>query len=227
MYVEGIFVYTCLIALRISLCSFFLRITIIQWQRRCLYVVAIVTTTINTLNLFRVNIFYCYPVANYWNVDPDFDGGTCLTAYAENSLLCAQYAISVAADLTTSFLPLLLLKDSRLDKRLKFITCSLLSLGIIASGASIAAIVLTTSYNDGSDYYYTSVPIFLAQVAEPFLGITASSFATYRPLLRSLSTTLHESISERKGPNRKHGLDIVEGDKNSGTSGTSGQFSSI
>jgi hypothetical protein len=188
MYANGIFFSLCIISLRLSVCALFLRITPVPWQRGILYSVAIITTIINTTNLFVENIFCCTPVPYYWNEYLYPDSGSCLSNTLNQNFLYAQYSISIAADWVTSLLPLLVLKNLTMDKKTKFLTCCLLGMGIFASGAGIAAIVVTPTANDSDDYAYSSYPIYVTQIVEPFVGTLAISFATYRPLFKSLGS---------------------------------------
>ncbi|RDW74238.1 hypothetical protein BP5796_07680 [Coleophoma crateriformis] len=185
MYAEGIFFCLCLIAMRLSLCWLFLRFTSAPWQRAMLYGVAIISIIVNLVNLFRLNVFYCFPVSYYWDEYLYDDGYTCVSSSTESTLLYMQYAISIAADWVTSLLPLVLLKDSLMNKRLKFLTCCLLGIGIFASGAGIAALILTPTADDQGDYTYTAYGMFLAQVTEPFIALLAASFGTYYPLFKA------------------------------------------
>jgi len=201
MYIGGIFTYTCIIALRLSLCLLFLRITTVLWQRWSLYGVAIVTTFINSINLFRLNIFYCYPVQYYWEESLDYPASACVSATTEDRLFYAQYSISIAADWATSFLPLFILKNSKMSTKAKVLTCCLLGLGIFASGASFAVVILSKAHDTSIDYFYNSYPIFVSQMSEPFIGMIAASLATYRPLLRSVGTLIGSSHSARESHN--------------------------
>lgn len=73
-------------------------------------------------------------------------------------------------------------------------TYGLLGMGIFASAAGIGAVVINPTAADTGDYTYTAFGLFVTQGLEPFIGLLAASFATYRPLFRSLG----ESIAKRR-----------------------------
>ena len=106
-----------------------------------------------------------------------------------------QYATAIAADWITSFLPVFILRAWTNDKRAKRVTYGLLGMGVLASGASIAAIVLNPMAANNADYTFNAYNIFVAQKSEPFIGILAASFATYRPLFRWLTPGTEEIAS--------------------------------
>ncbi|RDW63428.1 hypothetical protein BP6252_10973 [Coleophoma cylindrospora] len=189
MFAQGIPFYLCLIALRLSFCSLFLRITSVPWQRKIIYGVAIVTTITNVVILFRLNIFYCSPISLYWDEYTNPEEGSCISSNTTFILVYLQYSISIIADWVTSLLPLFLLRGSLMDKRVKFMTCGVLGTGILASAAGIASIVLTPETANGDDYTYTAYGIFVAQTVEPFIGIIAASVSTYLPLFKHLLGT--------------------------------------
>ncbi|RDW77837.1 hypothetical protein BP6252_05890 [Coleophoma cylindrospora] len=191
MYIDGILCYLCIIALRFSLCWLFLRFTQVLWQRRVLYSVAIISTIINVFNLFRMNMFYCVPIPYYWEAYAYNNSitGVCVSPAAMSIALYIQYGISVVADWVTCLLPLLLVKDSLMDTKVKILTWCLLGMGIFASGAGIATIIFAPTYMDVDDFTHTAYGLFVAQTTEPFIGILAASFSTYYPLFKSLWAT--------------------------------------
>lgn len=70
------------------------------------------------------------------------------------------------------------------------VTYGLLGMGIFASAAAVAMIVINPSAADTGNYTYTAYGVFLAQGLEPFIGLLAASFSTYRPLFRSLGEVI-------------------------------------
>lgn len=173
-----------------------LRITQIRWQRRTIYGVAIITTIFNLIVLIRVNILYCNPISYYWS--PNIVYGTCLSDSTLHKVLYTQYSIATVADWVTSLLPIFILRDWKTDQRAKMVTYGLLGMGILASGASIACIVLNPVATNSGDYTYTAYKIYMAQLTEPWLGILAAWFATYRPLFRWIKTTTKRHTGTNK-----------------------------
>ncbi|RDW61680.1 hypothetical protein BP5796_11572 [Coleophoma crateriformis] len=139
-----------------------------------------------------MNIFYCVPIPYYWDAYAynNSTTGVCVSPATMMTALYVQYGISVVADWVTCLLPLILLKDSLMDTKLKILTWCLLGMGIFASGAGIATIIFAPTYTDVDDFTHTAYGLFVAQTTEPFIGMLAASFSTYYPLFKSLRTTL-------------------------------------
>lgn len=97
-------------------------------------------------------------------------------------------------------------------------------MGIFASGVAIAMIVVNPTAADTGDYTYTAYAVFVCQGLEPFVGMLAASFSTYRPLFRSIGevvsrkrqggSTTGSSSSSTKVTNKigKHNLSVAEVD---------------
>ena len=88
-----------------------------------------------------------------------------------------------------------------MSKKTKALTCCLLGLGIFASAASFAVVILSKAHDTSIDYFYNSYPIFVSQMSEPFIGMIAASFATYRPLFRILGSLIGSSHITRESDN--------------------------
>ena len=185
-----------IIALRLSVCMLFLRITQVPWQRQTIYGIAIVTTIVNLVILLRFNILYCSPVSYYWDSSV-IESGTCVSPPTLRIVLYIQYSTATLADWATSFLPIFILKDWTADVSAKRAIYALLGMGTLASGASIAAIILNPTASDTGDYTFSAYKIFIAQITEPFIGILAASFATYRPLFQWQRKSLRKSPGEK------------------------------
>ncbi|EHK21683.1 uncharacterized protein TRIVIDRAFT_112017, partial [Trichoderma virens Gv29-8] len=127
-----------------------------------------------------VAIFQCKPVSAAWGEPGDCTSG-------QTVILNVSYFVSAAnifTDFSTSLVPIFLLRHVQIPKKLKIITMGILSLGVLASVATIIRISYTWAYTATSERYYTIAKIVMLTVLECDLGIIAGSMPMLRHLLR-------------------------------------------
>lgn len=98
-----------------------------------------------------VAIFQCKPVAAAWGEPGDCTSG-------QTVILRVSYFVSVAnifTDFSTAMVPMFLLRRLQMPKRTKIITMGVLSLGVIASVATIIRITYTWAYTAPSGRFCT------------------------------------------------------------------------
>ncbi|KAL7940799.1 GPCR, PTH11-type [Trichoderma barbatum] len=133
-----------------------------------------------------VAIFQCKPVSAAWGEPGDCTSG-------QTVILNVSYFVSAAnifTDFSTSIVPIFLLRHVQLPKKLKIITIGILSLGVLASVATIIRISYTWAYTATSERYYTIAKIVMLTVLECDLGIIAGSMPMLRHLLRIIAPSL-------------------------------------
>jgi hypothetical protein len=189
MFSNGILLILTLIPLRLSICWFFLRITFARWQRYTVYCIAAICMIVQIMNVFWTTIFYCNPIRMYW--DTTITYGSCVSNHTLSTLYYLQYSTDTVSDWTLSILPMYFIIKANMNIRVKVITLCLTSIGIVASISSILCIVFTPQVVNTEDYVYTSYHFFAIQPIEPFVGILATSYATFRPLFRRLLEVYH------------------------------------
>ncbi|ETR97637.1 integral membrane protein [Trichoderma reesei RUT C-30] len=133
-----------------------------------------------------VAIFQCKPVAAAWG-----EPGDCLSG--QRVILNVSYFVSAAnifTDFSTALVPIFLLRHVQMPRKLKLITMGILSLGVLASVATIIRISYTWAYTAPSERYYTIAKIVMLTVLECDLGIIAGSMPMLRHLLRLIAPSL-------------------------------------
>ncbi|KAI9649884.1 hypothetical protein NHQ30_002467 [Ciborinia camelliae] len=130
-----------------------------------------------------INGIKCRPLKAVW--DP-LTTGKCLDPRLITNFAYAISAETIFFDWLFALLPIPMLWGIKMSPQLKFTVIIILSLGIIASSATIQYTLLFPTLTNLSPPTKVSIaPVFLWSSIEMSLGITASSIATLRPLLRS------------------------------------------
>ncbi|RFU82157.1 gpcr, pth11-type [Trichoderma arundinaceum] len=149
-----------------------------------------------------VAIFQCKPVAAAWGEPGDCTSG-------QTVILNVSYFVSVAnifTDVSTALVPMFLLRHVQLPRKAKYSTVGILSLGVLASVATIIRISYTWAYTATVDRYYTIGKIVMLTVLECDLGIIAGSMPMLRQLLRSISPSF---ASGGATPNQSNDVNLV------------------
>ncbi|KAL7807879.1 GPCR, PTH11-type, partial [Trichoderma aethiopicum] len=149
-----------------------------------------------------VAIFQCKPVAAAWGEPGDCTSG-------QTVILNVSYFVSAAnifTDFSTALVPIFLLRNLQMPRKLKLITMGILSLGVLASVATIIRISYTWAYTAPTERYYTIAKIVMLTVLECDLGIIAGSM----PMLRHLLRLIAPSLADTDGtPERSRDVNLV------------------
>lgn len=98
-----------------------------------------------------VAIFQCKPVAAAWG-----EPGDC--ASGQTVILNVSYFVSAAnifTDISTTLVPIFLLRHLQMPKKMKLLTMGILSLGVVASVATTIRITYTWAYTAPSERFCT------------------------------------------------------------------------
>lgn len=142
-----VFFLSGLVFIKVSICLTLLRIAVIKWHRTTLWVL-IVITVVSTIFVDFYILLQCRPIAATWGEVP----GTCLSSTITVSITFIISAFNLVTDITTALLPFLMLKDVQMTKQQKTAIISILSLGVLASIATIARLPFAEAYFATSDY---------------------------------------------------------------------------
>ncbi|KPM41917.1 hypothetical protein AK830_g4675 [Neonectria ditissima] len=149
-----------------------------------------------------VAIFQCKPVAAAWGEPGDCTSG-------QSVILNVSYFVSAAnifTDISTTLVPILLLRHLQMPKKMKLLTMGILSLGAFASVATTIRITYTWAYTAPSSRFYNIGKIVLLTVLECDLGIIAGSMPMLRRLVRNLVPSYGASD---KTPGRSGDINLV------------------
>ncbi|RAL65726.1 hypothetical protein DID88_005394 [Monilinia fructigena] len=178
---EFIYIF-CTAVIKTSVGLLLLRITSVKPFYKYLVWYSIAIIWVWALMTFMIVCLQCRPLEAVWN---PLVQGKCL----ETSLITAfAYAISVETiffDWFFALLPIPMLWNIKMTTQLKISVMAILSVGIVASSATIVRLKYLVAFENLTDPLYSISPVFLWSSIELSLGITAASVATLRPLLRS------------------------------------------
>ncbi|KAH9904261.1 hypothetical protein F4778DRAFT_731815 [Xylariomycetidae sp. FL2044] len=175
-----IFYAITMIASKISIGIFLLRLTVKQLHRLIIYVVVLLTVVAG-LVFFFVTIFQCSPVSFFWTKTGGDTNGSCLDAGIIAALTYLYSAISVICDFTFAILPIFMIWGLQMDRKTKIALIPILSMACVASAAVVVRFAYIERFKD-PDFLWATLDIAIWSTTEQGLAITAGSLATIRPL---------------------------------------------
>ncbi|KAF9695655.1 hypothetical protein EKO04_006476 [Ascochyta lentis] len=184
--------------LKISLGLFFLRVLTKRWQKLIFHTILGVSAVYGLLYVF-ITIFVCGDPAKL--ADTLLGSKKCLPAAF---ILTAGYLygiINVIADWTFVLIPIVVLVDSKIDRRSKISVSIVMTLGAVGSVSSILRMVYLEGLlfsRGGGGLSSNAVKATIWATAEPGTGIIAASIAILRPLFRKIATDTQERVSSYK-----------------------------
>ncbi|RAL62929.1 hypothetical protein DID88_004770 [Monilinia fructigena] len=184
--------------LKLSIAVFLLRLSSIRLHR---YIIlgTLVMCEIGGVFYFLVFIFQCQPSNYFWT---KYTGGTgkCIDANVPVDAGYAYSAITCATDWILSLIPIWVVWNLQMTPRDKISVAIILSLGAVASTATIVRIPYLHDLSNIEDFLFATVDVAIWSTTETGIGITACSVATLRPLFRSFFARSKLFGSSSKGP---------------------------
>lgn len=173
--------------IKASIAIFLLRICVHKVHRIIIWVVTIITE-VYSLFFFLLFVLQCRPTSYFWlralEQPGDEPKGHCLDASVVANAFYGYSAISCLTDWTYSILPMFLVYNLQMDKKVKISVVLILAAGAIASSATIVRFPYLHTLTDIGDFLYSTSDVAIWSTVETGLGITAAAIATLRPLLR-------------------------------------------
>ncbi|TDZ16460.1 hypothetical protein Cob_v010796 [Colletotrichum orbiculare MAFF 240422] len=212
MYWWYCYLWYCLsmIASKISIGYFLLRITVRKTDIWIIYTVMMLTVCTGVV-FFFVTLLQCIPVAYFWDKDLG-GGGNCISMDVIIALTYLYSACSVICDFTFAILPMVLIWNLKMDRKTKVALIPVMAMACIASAAVVVRMPFVKDFKN-PDFLYATVDIAIWSTTEQGLAITAGSLATLRPLFRLVGyrlgfTSMGPSVlndSERGAPSAMGG----------------------
>ncbi|KAI1493357.1 hypothetical protein F5X96DRAFT_622182 [Biscogniauxia mediterranea] len=189
-YMEGIksvflwqiFFLSGFVFIKCSICLTLLRIAVIKWHRITFWIL-IVISILSALVVDIYVLIQCRPIERTWGEKP----GTCIPIVVSVAITFVISAFNIITDVTTALLPFLMLKRAQMARRKKLTVIAILSLGVLASIATIARLPFGTAYFATKDYLVGLGDIILWTVVECDLALIAGSLPMLAPLFRGLN----------------------------------------
>ncbi|KAI2630950.1 hypothetical protein GGR54DRAFT_178138 [Hypoxylon sp. NC1633] len=186
--------------LKFTVGVFLLRICLQAWQKAVIYVVLAVCLIYHLFYAF-IAAFQCQPVAYFWYKYTGEISGKC---WSNDLIIGSTYTaagINAIADWVLGLLPIAIVRSLDLSKRTKVMVSCTLGLGSLASTATIVRIPYVWLLTQPGDFMYQFTDMSIWSTVENGLGLTASSIATLRPLVKAVfgEQRLEEEKVEEEG----------------------------
>ncbi|KAF2398528.1 hypothetical protein EJ06DRAFT_113644 [Trichodelitschia bisporula] len=176
--------------LRLAVGIFLLRLALRRPHRHILYALNATNILFNAYYLI-FTIFQCTPIKTYWlRLGSPADQaraahGVC-HAHIGIASTYAQSAVSAVLDWAFAIIPGIIVWDLQLSRRRKIPLVMILSVGAVASAATIIRIPYIHTLSASHDFLWDTVDVIIWSSAEPGLGIAAVSSAALKPLLMQM-----------------------------------------
>jgi hypothetical protein len=181
-----------------------LRLTIIRTHRIIIWTTLAISELYSGF-FFFLFVFQCQPSSYFWT---QYTGGhgTCIDTTITINAVYAYSAITCVTDWTYAILPWLLAWKLQMNQRSKITVSLILSMGAIASTATIIRIPYVHTLGNLEDFLYATTDVAIWSCVETGLGITAACLATLRPLFRSWLANSTLGSTNRRGNGASNGL---------------------
>ncbi|ESZ98168.1 hypothetical protein SBOR_1437 [Sclerotinia borealis F-4128] len=185
-------------ALKLSIAVFLLRLSNIPLHRYII-LTTLVVCEIGGLFYFLVFIFQCQPSNYFWTKYTD-GTGKCIDSNIPVVAGYAYSAITCASDWILSLIPIFVVWNLQMTPRDKMSVAIILSMGAVASTATIIRMPYLRGLSNIADFLFATVDVAIWSTAETGIGITACSVATLRPLFRNFFQRSNLFGGSTKGP---------------------------
>ncbi|KAE9962066.1 hypothetical protein BLS_000887 [Venturia inaequalis] len=170
-----------------------IRLTTQNKYRYPLYTLFVISATVGTVSFF-VALLRCKPVNAAWT-----GKGKCLPQTVIIGFSYGISALNIVIDFSVAIIPMFLLRKVQMKRRLKVVTGFILSLGILASIATIIRMPYCNAYSLTTNQMWRMGSLLLWTNFECGFGIIAGSLPMLRKLFKSLTLSEHKS-SDNKTP---------------------------
>ncbi|KAI4749614.1 hypothetical protein E4T50_00167 [Aureobasidium sp. EXF-12298] len=208
-----------LIFIKSSICVALIRLVISKRLLYTLYAILALSASYGFIAMMTV-LLQCKPLKATW--DPT--AGTCSNQAIIVHISYFVTACSITTDFACAVMPFIILWKLQMRKRLKFTVAAMLSLGFLASAATIVRIKYLDSYfathdlacqssHQTLDKNQLTYPtdkvsnVVLWSIIETGIAIIVGSIPSLKPLVKSIPFFgSHHSRSERKSLNLRSGI---------------------
>ncbi|KAK6857748.1 hypothetical protein PG995_005447 [Apiospora arundinis] len=166
-----------MIASKISIGIFLLRITVVKTHKWIIYVVLFLSV-LSGIVFFFVTLLQCQPLYYFWSKDGP---GMCVPPSIIAALTYLYSAFSVLCDFTFALLPLHMIMGLQMRKSIKWSLVPILGMACIV--AVVVRFVFVHKFED-PDFLWATVDIAIWSDVEQGLAICAGCLATLQPLIK-------------------------------------------
>ncbi|KAI5212403.1 hypothetical protein AUEXF2481DRAFT_254676 [Aureobasidium subglaciale EXF-2481] len=170
-----------LIFIKSSICVALIRLVISRRLLYTLYAILALSASYGFVAMMTV-LLQCRPLKATW--DPS--AGTCSNQGVIVRISYFVTACSITTDFACAVMPFVILWNLQMSKRLKFTVAAMLSLGFLASAATIVRIKYLDSYFATQDLAYKVSNVVLWSIIETGIAIIVGSIPSLKPLVKSI-----------------------------------------
>lgn len=129
---------------KLSIGIFLLRIVTDCISVRILYA-AMILNVLTGVIYFFVTMFQCHPISYFWDKT---DAGNCISIDVIIGLGYLYSVLNIGCDFTFALLPIAIVRNLNMPRRLKMVTIPLLSMGCIASAGVVVRLAFLETLRD-------------------------------------------------------------------------------
>jgi hypothetical protein len=148
-----------------------LRIPLKRPRKIMLYIILAVQLSFGFSNTVY-NLFKCRPYHAAW--DMSVYPRQCVSEHVDVIVSHLGSSMNIATDLLLSIAPMLIFWNLRRPLRERILICSLTSIGLFATFASIMKVAVITQWTEADDRWATAVSIATWTITEQFVSILAA-----------------------------------------------------
>ncbi|TIA30875.1 hypothetical protein D6C79_09565 [Aureobasidium pullulans] len=186
-----------LIFIKSSICVALIRLVVTRRLLYTLYAILALSASYGFIAMMTV-LLQCRPLRATW--EPS--AGTCSNQGIIVHISYFVTACSIATDLACAVMPFVILWKLQMRRRLKFTVAAMLSLGFLASAATIVRIKYLDSYFATEDLAFKVSNVVLWSIIETGIAIIVGSIPSLKPLVKSIPFFgSHHSQPDRKSFN--------------------------
>lgn len=202
---EPVYVISAM-AIKMSIGVFLYRVCVDRSHQAIIWITEAIMV-ITSLGYFFSFVFQCNPSRYFWTrYSSNGDTGYCMTTTVIVDISYGYSSISCLVDWTLGILPVFMLWNLQMDRRTKATVSVILALGAVASTATIIRIPYLHYLSDEVNFLYVTTDVAIWSTIEVGIAISASSFATLKPLFRQFfQATNLSSGSGRRSSQRPTG----------------------
>ncbi|KAH7018006.1 uncharacterized protein B0I36DRAFT_368060 [Microdochium trichocladiopsis] len=179
------FYSSVMIASKLSIGYFLLRVTVRRLHLWLLYITMAVTLCAG-LAFFVGSFLQCRPISYWWTRYGDPAGGFCIDPTIIIVLAYMYSVFAITSDLMMALFPALLISALNMNRQLKILLIPLMAMGTIASLGLVVRLPWLLKLRDTEDFLWSTIDIAIWSTVEGGLAIVAGNLATLRPLYRYL-----------------------------------------
>ncbi|KAL8389014.1 hypothetical protein RB595_008862 [Gaeumannomyces hyphopodioides] len=182
---------------RLSVCFFLLRFARSKGIKWAIQIAGAITTILTIVGIVQT-LTQCMPMAFTW--DKSIAGGQCVS---QTYLVISSYvssSISCTIDFVLAALPIPMLWNVQLPRRVKIAVIGILSLGFFTVAAAITKTVALTKWGLLGDYLWDTADITIWFATEIAVAIIAGSIPCLKPLFKRILASTRRYGSGSKPP---------------------------